>query len=182
MCNHRSRHKEKRHFMWLRLRNVEGKKKKDSCPFLLLENSGPLSPPQESQTPFSSLGTLDFLSTYLGIDSLIRTGHLWGQGDHYSAYCFYEIRQGLIVKVFLLFFKLISSRSLVISTLQSTMESSQFLTWPKSNFDSWMVYFSFLINFHLASRTLHSHEFPLFHGLLLLNFPCYIPIILNKQY
>ena len=44
--------------MWLRLRNVEGKKK--ICPFFLLENSRPLSP----------WGPLDFLSTYLGIDFL----------------------------------------------------------------------------------------------------------------
>ena len=44
-----------------------GKKK---CLFLLLENSRPLSLPWEPQTPFSSLGTLDFLSTCLGIDSL----------------------------------------------------------------------------------------------------------------
>ena len=52
--------------MWLRLRNVE---KKRVSPFLLLENSRPLSPPREPQTPFASLGTPDFLSTCLGIDS-----------------------------------------------------------------------------------------------------------------
>ena len=52
--------------MWLRLRNVEGKK---HFPFLLLENSRPLSPPWELQTSLS-LGTPDFLSTCLGIDSL----------------------------------------------------------------------------------------------------------------
>ena len=34
------------------------------------ENSRPLSPPREPQTPLSCSGTLDFLSTYLGIDSL----------------------------------------------------------------------------------------------------------------
>ena len=39
------------------------------CPFLLLKNSRPLSPPQEPQTPFSSLGTPDFVLTCLGIDS-----------------------------------------------------------------------------------------------------------------
>ena len=44
-------------------------KKKDICPFFLLENSRPLPPLREPQTPFSSLGTLDFLSTCLGIDS-----------------------------------------------------------------------------------------------------------------
>ena len=33
-------------------------------------NSKSLSPSPEPQTPFSSLGTLDFLSTCLGIDSL----------------------------------------------------------------------------------------------------------------
>ena len=55
--------------MWLRLRNVE-KKIKDICPFLLLENSRSLSPPWEPWTPFSSLGTPDFLSTCLGTDSL----------------------------------------------------------------------------------------------------------------
>ena len=54
--------------MWLRLRNVE---KKDVCPLLLLENSRPLSSPWEPQTPLSSLGTPDFLSTCLGINSLI---------------------------------------------------------------------------------------------------------------
>jgi len=52
------------------------KKKKDVCPFLLLENSRPLSPPQESQTSLS-LGTLDFLSTCLGIDSLNNKDHLF---------------------------------------------------------------------------------------------------------
>ena len=56
--------------MWLRLRNVE---KKKVCPFLLLENSRPLSPPGEPQTPFASLGTPDFLTTCLGIDSLTLT-------------------------------------------------------------------------------------------------------------
>ena len=47
------------------------KKKKDLCPFLLLENSRSLSPLQEPQSLLSSLGTMDFLSTCLGIDSLI---------------------------------------------------------------------------------------------------------------
>ena len=47
----------------------ECKEKKDVCPFLLLENSRPLSPFWEPQTPLSSSGTLDFLSTYLGTDS-----------------------------------------------------------------------------------------------------------------
>ena len=41
------------------------------CPFLLLENSRPLSPLHKPQPPLSSLGTWDFLSTYLEIDSLI---------------------------------------------------------------------------------------------------------------
>ena len=45
-------------------------KEKNVCPFLLLENSRCLSPPQEPQTPFSSSGTLDFLSTCLGTGSL----------------------------------------------------------------------------------------------------------------
>ena len=36
--------------MWLRLRNVEKRKKKDFCPFLFLENSRPLSPLREPQT------------------------------------------------------------------------------------------------------------------------------------
>ena len=47
-----------------------GLKKKNICPFLLLENPRPLSPPWELQTLLSSSGTLDFLSTYLEIDSL----------------------------------------------------------------------------------------------------------------
>ena len=51
--------------MWLGLRNVE--EKKDVCPFLLLENSRSLSPPQEPPPQ-------DFLSTCLGIDSL-KMGH-----------------------------------------------------------------------------------------------------------
>ena len=54
--------------MWLRLRNVEGKK---VCLFLLLEISRPLSPPWEPQTTVSFLGTPNFLSTCLGIDSLM---------------------------------------------------------------------------------------------------------------
>ena len=44
--------------------------KKKVCPFLPLENSRPLSPLREPQTPLSSSGTPDFLSAYLGIDSL----------------------------------------------------------------------------------------------------------------
>ena len=46
------------------------KKKKRVCPFLLLENSSLLSPPWDPWIPFSSLGTPDFFSTCLGIDSL----------------------------------------------------------------------------------------------------------------
>ena len=52
--------------MWLRLRNVE----KNVCPFLLLENSRPLSVPWEPQTPFISSRTPHFSSTCLEIDSL----------------------------------------------------------------------------------------------------------------
>ena len=44
-------------------------RQKKVCP-LLLENSRPLSPFRELQTPFFSLGTLDFLSICLGINSL----------------------------------------------------------------------------------------------------------------
>ena len=54
--------------MLLKLRNVEGEKK-IVCSFFLLENSRPLSLLQESL--FSSLGTVGFLSTCLGIDFLI---------------------------------------------------------------------------------------------------------------
>ena len=50
---------------WLRQSNVE----KNVCPFLF-ESPRTLSPYQGFQNPFSSLGTLDFLSTYLGNDSL----------------------------------------------------------------------------------------------------------------
>ena len=49
------------------------KKKKKKCPFLLLENSRPLSPSWEPQTPFSSSGIPGFLTTYLGIDSFTKT-------------------------------------------------------------------------------------------------------------
>ena len=45
-------------------------KEKKKCPFLFLENSRSQSPLQEPRTPFFSSGTLDFLSTCLGIDSL----------------------------------------------------------------------------------------------------------------
>ena len=57
--------KEKKHFMWLKLRNVEKKKFVLSSslripdPYLLLENPRPLCP----------RGPLDFLSTCPGIDS-----------------------------------------------------------------------------------------------------------------
>ena len=43
--------------------------RKKCCPFLVLENSRPLSPLREPQTHFSSSGTPDFLSTCLEIDS-----------------------------------------------------------------------------------------------------------------
>ena len=49
----------------------EKKTKTNVCPFLLLENSRPLSPLQKPQTHLSSLGIWDFLSTYLEIDYLI---------------------------------------------------------------------------------------------------------------
>ena len=47
------------------------RRKKKICPFLLLENSGSLSPLREPHTLLSSLGTQDFLSTYLEIESVI---------------------------------------------------------------------------------------------------------------
>jgi len=46
-------------------------KKKNVCPFLLLESLRLLSTSRGPWASFSSLGILDFLSTYLGIDSLI---------------------------------------------------------------------------------------------------------------
>ena len=61
-------------FMWLRLRNAEEEEEEEEekvCPFVLLENSRPLSPLQEPHTLLSSLGTQDFLSTYLEIESVI---------------------------------------------------------------------------------------------------------------
>lgn len=61
--------------MWLRLRNVEDKKKKRCLSFLPLEISRPLSLLQEPQTIFSSSGTPDFLPTCLGIDS--HVGHFF---------------------------------------------------------------------------------------------------------
>ena len=45
-------------------------KKKKKRPFLFLENARPLSSPWESWIGFSSLGTPEFLSTCLRIDSL----------------------------------------------------------------------------------------------------------------
>ena len=54
------------HCCYIILGNVEEKekkKKKKACSFFLLENSRPLSP----------RGPLDFLSTYLGINSLMIT-------------------------------------------------------------------------------------------------------------
>ena len=58
-----SRLKENKLFLWIRLRNAERNNKKDIYLFLLLENSRPLSPLRGPQTPLSSSGTLDFLST-----------------------------------------------------------------------------------------------------------------------
>ena len=46
------------------------KERKKLYPFFLLQSPGPLASSQESWTPFSSLKTLDFLSTYLIINSL----------------------------------------------------------------------------------------------------------------
>ena len=48
----------------LRQRKIE----KNVCPFFL-ESPRPFFPSLGLWTPFSSLGILDFLSTYLGIDS-----------------------------------------------------------------------------------------------------------------
>ena len=47
-----------------------GLTEKKNCPFLFLENARPLSCPWESWIGFSSLGTPEFLSTCLRIDSL----------------------------------------------------------------------------------------------------------------
>ena len=55
---------------WSDLAAVKRNIWKKACPFLLLENSRPLSPLWNPQTPLSSSGTPDFLSTYLEIDSL----------------------------------------------------------------------------------------------------------------
>ena len=44
--------------------------RKKNCPFLVLENSRPLSPPQGPQISVSSLGTPDCLSSCLGTDSV----------------------------------------------------------------------------------------------------------------
>ena len=61
--------------------------KKKVCPFLPLENSRPLSPLREPQTPLSSSGTPDFLSAYLGIDSLRSVLiHLQVFGDFPSSF------------------------------------------------------------------------------------------------
>ena len=48
----------------------ECRKKKSACPFLLFENSRPLSPPWEPQIPFSSLVIQNFLSTCLDLSHL----------------------------------------------------------------------------------------------------------------
>ena len=70
--------------MWLRLRNVQKKKKKkDACPFLFLENFRSLSLLWEPQTPFSSSGTPDFLSTCLGIDSLTPSPFTFHLSQHH---------------------------------------------------------------------------------------------------
>ena len=74
-----------------------------ACPFLLFENSRPLSPLQEPQTPLSSR-TPDFLSTCLGTDSLssvvvsdsLRPYRLWParllcQGGLFSRQAYWSI-------------------------------------------------------------------------------------------
>ena len=61
--------------MWLRLRNVEKKKRCLSFP-PPWEFQTSISPSRAPDTLFSSLGPPDFLSTCLGIDCLIIT--LWG--------------------------------------------------------------------------------------------------------
>ena len=58
-------------------KTTECREKQGICPFLPL-NSRYLSPPWEPQTPFSSSGTQDFLSTCLGIYSLNFMANRWG--------------------------------------------------------------------------------------------------------
>ena len=79
------------HYYYMILRNVEGKK---VCPFFLLENSRPLSP----------WGPLDFLSTCLGIDSLIPPfllGELCcqGKGAPFSFRNYFLLFRGVVPKL-----------------------------------------------------------------------------------
>ena len=62
------------------LRNVEERKKKKDCPFLLLENSRPRLL-LENPRPIAPQGAPDFLSTCLGIDSPIikKIGNIKGK-------------------------------------------------------------------------------------------------------
>ena len=65
--------------------------KKKVCPFHLLENSRPLFP-SKAPDPFLSLGTLDFLSAYLGIASLSKetVEVKWGHTDPMGLLSFLE--------------------------------------------------------------------------------------------
>ena len=84
---------------WLRQSNVENQPNKQNlCPFLFLQNPRPLSHPREPQTPLFSLGTQNFLPSYLGIDSLTILKNfehyfpiMWNKCNHVVVWTFFGI-------------------------------------------------------------------------------------------
>ena len=73
-------------------------KQTNLCPFLFLQNPRPISLPWEPQTPSSSLGTPDFLKSYLRIDSLNILENfehyfpiMWNKCNHVVVWTFFCI-------------------------------------------------------------------------------------------
>ena len=94
--------------MFYMTKTKECREKKGVCPFLLLENFRPLSP---LPVPLSSSGTPDFLSTCLGIDSLISPfllGELCcqGKGPKFSFHNYFLLWWGTVSKLFRQYFLL----------------------------------------------------------------------------